>query len=70
MPSDPKNQPFKPAAVKPIKPTGWWRDERPGPGAVHAGQYTPVLKIGQGATPKGERSVPNFEPPPKTRSTV
>ena len=64
------NQPFKPPAVKPIKPVGWWRDERPGPNAVHAGQYTPVLKIGQGATPKGECVGPTFEPPAKPRTTI
>lgn len=50
-----------------------WCDRSPGPGAVHHGLYTPILKPGQGGKPREIGAGPRgfiFEPPVKPRTTI
>ena len=59
---------FKPLCPKPVQGT-WW-NQPPGPGAVHMGIYTPILKVGKGTTPRNEAASPIFEAPVKPRTTI
>ena len=58
---------FKPANPQPVH--GTWCCPTPGPGAVHMGTYTPILKVGKGSTPRDQIGLV-FEPPVKPRTTI
>lgn len=59
---------FKPAPVQPIQ--GTWYDQPPGPGAVHMGRYTPVLKVRQNSTNPQNDAAATWQAPVKPRTTI